>query len=145
MPSSSWRSIDPKAVPIHFKSHQETISISCSPIKIHPMPIQRPLSIHLLPVTRKLCEGMSVFRWSRKLQCISRSSGEVAVLRYHYVLNINKHVLIQHVYREKRGAPCNTRTASVPESLSIIKWHLNCYCLSRHTRQSISWCNTFMG
>ena len=76
MPSSSWPSNDRNAVPIHLKLHQESISTNCSSIKIDPMPIRHSLSRPILPVTQKLCEGMSVFGWINKCQSISRSVSE---------------------------------------------------------------------
>ena len=73
MLSSSWRSNDPKAAPIHFQRHQETISINCPCITIDPTLIRHSLSRSIQPVIHKLCQGMSVFGWNRKCQSISRS------------------------------------------------------------------------
>ena len=95
MPSSSWGSIDPKAVPIHLQRHKEALSISCSSNAIDPTPIEHSLWRPIQPVIHKLCEGMSIFGWIMKCQSISRNSGQTHNCFINQVVGINMYVAIE--------------------------------------------------
>ena len=117
MPSSSWRSIDPKAVPIHLQRPKEDISISCSSNAIDPTPIEHSLWRPIQPVIHKLCEGMSVFGWIMKCQSISRNSGQTHNCFINQVVGINMYVVIECIDHEKKALPKNLRAVLQSECL----------------------------